>query len=275
MYRWKKKPPASRPTAQHPVTIVSALLNLHREKWPYFRRPFETYLDYAENLLLLNVPLVLYVDQGAESFVSKLRAGKENLTRIKVINVTDLDFHKQYYAQVEEIMSSEEFKQNHALLTHPEGFSPDYNILMNSKLSLLYNATVDNVFSSRYFFWVDMGYGHGDGNVYPKSGNWIPQNIMNYDDRISYIELNPVKYVRTIFDIYKRKVPPFLNGGFFGGSAWSVQEYYWLHREMWDLFLMHGMVDDDQTLAVLCYFKKPSLFNLFEGWWYDAFNMFQ
>lgn len=264
-------------TAHHryPLTIVTSLLNLHREKWRYFSRDLSIYLRYAENLLKLDLPMILFVDESVTNFIHKWRVGKEHITQVVSTNLSSLNLYKKYYKQVQQIMSSQEFKRNHSLLLHPEGFSPEYNILMNSKLSLLYDASVNNSFNSKYFFWIDIGYGHGAGDIFPNNPHWLPRNLMTYSDKITYIELNPIKYLRTIHDIYKQQMPPFLNGGFFGGSLKAVQEYYWLHQDMWHLFLQHGMVDDDQTLAVLCYFAKTSLFNLVKGWWYDAFHLFK
>ena len=34
------------------------------------------------------------------------------------------------------------------------------------------------------------------------------------------------------------------------------------------------MTDDDQTIAVAAVLKRPKLFNLVSGSWYDAFEMF-
>ena len=182
----------------------------------------------------------------------------------------------EYYKDAERvrgIMESDEFKDGHPFITHPEGFSPDYNIMMNSKFALVFEAARMNYFHSDYILWVDMGYGHGN-DVYPRDCNWSPSNIMNDTDKITYIQLNDLAILDNIYDLYKKRMPPFVNGGFFGGSPKAIEEYFYLHKLVFEDMLDKSMVDDDQTVVVACWLKKPSLFNMVEGWWYDAFKLF-
>lgn len=209
-----------------------------------------------------------------KDYVAFLRRGKEHLTRIVVIELSDLEYYA-YYDRIDAVMKSSEFGSDNALLTHPEGFSVEYNILMNSKLSLLHAAAEENHFRSAYFFWVDAGYGHGE-DVFPKSCSWAPWNLMRGgDDRVTYIQLVDLTLIDSVYSIYKQPLPPFINGGFFGGSRKALAEYHFLHRAVFELMLRENMIDDDQTIAVACYFAKPELFNMIPGSWYDAFNMFQ
>ena len=208
-----------------------------------------------------------------KDYVTFLRRGKEHITRIIVVELSQLEYYA-YYDTIRTIMDSAEFNTDNALLTHPEGFSVEYNILMNSKLSLLHTAARENRFRSRYFFWVDAGYGHGK-DVFPKSCSWSPRNIMRHDDdRVTHIELSDLTRIDSVYTIYKRPIPPFINGGFFGGSAKALAEYYQLHKKVFERLLQQNMVDDDQTVAIACYFANPELFNMVPGSWYDAFNMF-
>ena len=221
-------------------------------------------------LVTTHVPVTLQV----RDYVAYLRRGKEHITRIIVVDLSDLEYFA-YKDAITAIMQSVEFGSDNALLTHPEGFSAEYNILMNSKLSLLHSAAEENHFRSAYFFWVDAGYGHGK-DVFPKSCTWAPRNLMRAnDDRVTYIQLVDLTLIESVHSIYKKPLPPFINGGFFGGSQKALDEYYNLHKTVFDDLLRHNMVDDDQTVAVACYFAKPELFNMVPGSWYDAFNMFQ
>lgn len=256
-------------------TIVTALFNIQRENWTSFQRPFEDYLNYSKQLLHMNVPLLAFVDRSVEEFVRYHRRNKEHLTQIIVSSIHELEYYDDYNI-IKEIMDSDEFRDGHAFLNHPEGFSPEYNILMNSKFPMLYEASKLNYFNSTHFYWLDMGYGH-NADIYPNQCDWAPKNLMyntTVGDKITYIQLNPVKWLSNIYEIYKKPVPPFLNGGFFGGSAKAVERYYNVHKEMFKLVLLHRMVDDDQTMAILSVFKERELFNLVDGWWYDAFKLF-
>ena len=254
-------------------TIVTALIDLGREKWPYFQRRFDYYLYYSVQLLRMNVPLVAYVDDRVIDFARHHRRGKEHMTRfIHVANVTELEGYR-HYDRISAIMTSAEFVDANPLLRHPEGFSPEYNVLMNSKLSLLRRATAENRFGTRYFFWTDMAYGHGH-DIYPKSCSWAPRSIMT-GDRITYIELYDLRRISSFRTIYKQKVAPFMNGGFFGGSSAAIDDYYHLYNAVFEDLLDENVVDDDQTVAVACYFRRPQLFNLVTGSWYSTFTLFK
>ena len=170
-------------------------------------------------------------------------------------------------------MGSKEFKSNNPLLKHPEGFSVWYNILMNSKVGLVKRVANENPFRTSYFFWLDFGYGHGN-KVYPKTPRWSPKNIMNNTDKITYIELYETASFHSIDEMYKKAISPVMNGGFFGGHALAIRNYFQFHKQVFTEWLAKKRIDDDQTLALACYLKNPSLFNVVRGGWYDVFKLF-
>ena len=57
-------------------------------------------------------------------------------------------------------------------------------------------------------------------------------------------------------------------------TAKAVEDYFNLHHFVLEDFLAHNMVDDDQTIAVECFLRWPSLFNMVPGEWYDVFKLF-
>ena len=259
--------------ASHDFTIVTALYDLGRETWPHFRRKLSTYLTYSIRLLALDVPLVVYIDERVEPFVRHFRQHFDHITIYKVSELSELPYYAKYRDRMAWVMHTDDFHKNNGLLTHPEGFSPEYNVLMNAKFTMLHDTVHENPFNSSYFYWLDMGYGHGQ-DVYPKYCDWTPKNIMDDLDRITYVAVNNVSTVRSVFQLYKQRVGPGVNGGFFGGSAQAVEDYYKLHHHVLEDFLAHNMVDDDQTIAVECFLRKPSLFNMVPGEWYDVFKLF-
>ena len=224
-------------------------------------------------MLQLEVPVVAYVDKKTEAFVRICRRGKEHLTRIQLVTMADFELYKDY-ARILKVMQSEEFKKDNLLLSHPEGFSPEYNILMNSKFALLRDTARVNPFNSSHFFWLDMGYGHGH-DIYPRDNKWLPMALLrDTSHRITYIAINNLTQVRSIFDIYKKRVGPGVNGGFFGGTKKAVETYYHVHKHVFNEFLRVNMIDDDQTVAVECFLRYPELFNMVRGGWYDLFTLF-
>ncbi len=224
-------------------------------------------------MLSLDVPMVAYTEPKSEAFVRYFRANRDGITDLQLTELKDLEYYKTYWTRIQNAMDSDDFKKDNFLINHPEGFSADYNLLMNAKLSMMYETVNRNPFNTSYFYWLDMGYGHGQ-DVFPKSCNWAPNNIMDNSNKITYIAVNNVSIVQSVLQLYKQKVGPGVNGGFFGGGRQAVESYYQLHKDVVDDFLKHNMIDDDQTVAVECFLRQPNMFNMVPGNWYDVFKLF-
>ena len=257
---------------------MTALFDLGRSSWPHFRRPFYIYLAYAVHLLSLHVPLVIYAEPKLEPFLRYFRNSKPDLTIFVVTDLTQLPFAKAHGRRIADVMRSEKFHRHNYILDHPEGFSAEYNVLMNAKLSMLKDAAKRNDFKTDNYFWIDIGYGHGNHSIFPKSGCWSPQKIIDdgrNDDVITYIAVNDITQVESILQLYKRRIGPGVSGGFFGGPWKALEQYHDLYHEVLEDFLSRDMVDDDQTVALECYLRRPDLFNMVSGGWNDAFRLFQ
>ena len=220
----------------------------------------------------MHVKMVIYVEEKSVPFVIENRQGKECMTDIRRISINELEYYR-HFDRITDIMESPEFIKDHPLLKHPEGFSPLYNIVTNSKIALVHQAALRNIFETNHYFWLDMGYGHG-GALYPQNRTWAPFNIMDGEDKITYIKLNTIESVESVWHIYKQLIRPCVNGAFFGGTKKAIESYYDLHKHTFEECLKHNIMDDDQTMAVFCYMLDSSLFRLIPGDWYDVFNLF-
>ena len=209
--------------------MVTALYDLGRSQWSSFRRSFDVYLSNAIYVLSLDVPIVAFVEPKIVPFIQHFRKTKRHITRIIVSDLRDLEFSKEYYDVIAKVMDSEQFHQDNHILHHPEGFSPEYNVLMNAKMDFLKSAVDSNFFHSSHFFWIDMGYGHGGRDIFPENPCWEPANLIGDTDNITYIAVNDIDEVVDIHQLYKRRVGPGVNGAFFGGSAKAVQDYHDLY----------------------------------------------
>jgi hypothetical protein len=62
---------------------------------------------------------------------------------------------------------------------------------------------------------------------------------------------------------------------FFGGDQQAVLEYYFLYKSVFKIFLYgHNIVDDDQSIATMCFYERPTLFNLVHGGWHGVIKLF-
>ena len=218
--------------------------------------------------------MVIFVEPEFVQTVLSLRQGKLDYTKVIAMSKYDLELY-QFASRVRHVMKSQQFLRGHQLLYHPEGFSPFYNIISNSKVSLVHNVTKDNTFNSDYFYWADFGYGHGNTSLFPKSCSWLPEEIMteSLKDKITYLKIYDAYNIKSTEDFIKLPVESFIAGGFFGGSKVAIENYYKTHRTTFAELLDNNFVDDDQALAAASYFKDPSLFHFVPGSWFDAFKV--
>jgi hypothetical protein len=59
-----------------------------------------------------------------------------------------------------------------------ESYVPEYNILQWSKIHLVNEAMELDPFNTSLFMWLDGGYAHGEGSVYPSDGVWEPSDCL-------------------------------------------------------------------------------------------------
>lgn len=74
-----------------------------------------------------------------------------------------------------------------AMKQHPETCNYKYDLLVNSKPYFLFNASTENPFDSKYFTWIDAGYGHGKEEYFPPEFRWLPVFV---EGKISIIKVN-------------------------------------------------------------------------------------
>lgn len=160
---------------------------------------------------------------------------------------------------------------------HPESFSSEYILLMNSKAHFLREASSRNPFGSKHFFWLDAGYGHGQAQYPPAGTVWSSASLVHnasLDGKITFMKLHNVNLVGVELRHLYRKDIALVVGSFFGGTGPSVNSFYDIYDSVFLNMLKNNYVDDDQTLIVLCYQSHPELFNIIEGDWYDVFVLF-
>ncbi|KAK7475521.1 hypothetical protein BaRGS_00033210 [Batillaria attramentaria] len=262
-------------------TVVTALLDIGRGEWRgkqggKYRRTYDDYLHYMQQLLRLDVNLLLFVDHKARPAVDRGRRGKENHTYVVEVRLEDLPYY-QHRSRVDYIMKSVEFRVGNLLYLDgaPEATVAEYDILVWSKLYFMHEAMQLNHFSNSYFVWLDAGYGHGN-DVYPPDCVWsLPRRLLDNPDKVTIIERLPIEGFRnTTAQLHKKQVAV-LCGGFFAGGKRALERLYAIQNDIISEWLERGIADDEQSVFTVAYFREPELFHLVCGDWYDVFKLFR
>uniref|UniRef100_A0A914HGM0 Uncharacterized protein n=1 Tax=Globodera rostochiensis TaxID=31243 RepID=A0A914HGM0_GLORO len=260
------------------LTVVTALLDIGRDRWTQYGRTLHQYHQFMRNLLQLRVPMIVIVDEKSAEFVHRERARTDLGRWTKVVQLSPQQlplavFQKRISQLMESELAHWRPEWDPAMRTHPEASQAEYVVVVNSKPYFLAQAAADNPFDSEFFVWLDAGYGHGDRSVFPASWKWLPTFPR---DRISTIKLTPPGDLMMRYgleELYRQDVAV-LSGGFLAGDRRAVTRFHREHHRMFLELLEKGRVDDDQTFLVLLVNQHPELFNIVNGDWFDAFQLF-
>ena len=262
---------------------MTAFVDIGRGGWSKYTRSNENYLAYSVRLLHFNVPLILFMESKFIDFVKFHRKGKENITKIVPITIETLEYYK-YYKNISAVLKATQelikLKREDEFITVPEVSSPEYIIVMASKIGLVKQAIEMNPFNSAYFYWIDFGFGR-NSDLFPQTSCWAPRNVMTNPaskDKVIILEMSPIYFpyesfnikamfyylirpkVRTIDDFIKHRGIVFVMGTFFGGAVKAMLEFHALYKQVFERSLAVGFTDDDQTMIALCYLENNDLF---------------
>lgn len=83
-------------------------------------------------------------------------------------------------------LSSQESNDNYAK-GKCEATDPLYDLVTNSKVSLVHRAIEWNAVKTDYIIWLDGGYGHGDRSIYPSDHIWHPKHLLSHPGTLNIV----------------------------------------------------------------------------------------
>lgn len=261
------------------LCYVSAFLDLKRDNWSQFQRTtadyfksFQPMLDQLEKTTDPRYHLVLFIDRKHSSAIPSL----PNLTKIEIDEdwlSTNSVLWKRLPRETE-IVNSDRYKQiiTSANRSHfPEHSNPRYTLINHAKIDFV-NYAIQMKPDCYYFAWVDFGY-----FARPER---VPDNLLDISkfnlQTVNYTLINPITSQDS--DILYTLVcaPERIGGFFFFGNRNVLNKYQQLYHAVHSAFQNAGIVDDDQHIALQCYFHCPELFTLHNlGGWHKALTHFQ
>ena len=262
------------------VSYVTAFLDLQRESWISFSRTFDAYLAAFTPFLSLftgsDSRFIVFIDKRHIHTVQRLVNGTPNILLVE-ISEPFLETHSVLWRrlprELEIIQSEDEYRRwTVHRQRYPENTNPRYTLINHCKIDFV-NLAMEKDIHSEYFCWVDFGY-------FSKPEN-IPTALLDIEkldkEKINYTLVSPVIPEEDRDYIYTLQVAPERIGGFFFfGSRKSMISYQKLYHKVHSKFQTLGIVDDDQHIALQCYFVEPSLFALhYVGGWHKALIAFQ
>lgn len=138
------------------LTLVTGLWNVNRPG-----RDFSHYIENFRKFLEIPVKMFIYIPAEYEYLVWEKRS-REN-THVRLFELDDIknNLYQPFWDKTQEIRTSTEWLnqtgENGWLKNSPQAAIEWYNPIVQSKMFMLHDAKVLNVFDTNYFLWLDAG----------------------------------------------------------------------------------------------------------------------
>ena len=248
-------------------TIVSGLWDIGRPG-----RDFEKhYLPRFSEFLEIDANMILFVPSSLESFVWERRS-KDN-TFIKTFELEDIkNLYSPHWQNTQSIRTSKEWLEitgKHGWLPKsPQAVSEYYNPIVQSKMFMLHDASIYNVFNTDYFYWLDAGI----TITVPKTHlveNKVLDNLNEFSNPFlflsyPYLPTDEVHgYELKFMELMcKGKKIKYVNrGGLFGGTKEMISEANGIYYTLLEQSLGHGKMGTEETIFTIMSYLNPEKYN--------------
>lgn len=248
------------------ITIVSAFFNINRSNWAKFGRSDEQYFEYFKLWGKIKNKLVVYVEtEELKNRIVEFRMSLGLGEKTKVVLVTNYQtIDSDLYDSIKKITMNKEQQEFRTKPKNPEVWNCDYDYIMLLKMWCVQDA-VQKGYANGTVAWVDFGYLHGGkSSIDPKSDfNFLWS--YDFDDKINVFLIQDLDD-KPIFEIVQN-MDTYIMGTILVApdNLWNT---FWLAMRNNMIGLNKcGLVDDDQTIILMCYRENPNLFTVHKSAW--------
>jgi len=234
------------------VTIITAFFDINRKAWKGFERSAEDYFGYFLYWCSIENDLIVYVEsEELKEKILKARESIKHSTEVVVIN----DVLKENASLYESISKTNysTISDFRLLPNNPECNNPVYNYIVTMKCYFMLDA-VARLNLKESICWIDFGFNHG-GKVYKK--DYFNFTLEYYDDKITLFTLFPNEVLAKISPVEQiLKMQTFVQGSCVIGPVDVMKKF------LQDMLISQtelndcGLMDDDQVLFLMSYFKN-------------------
>ena len=243
------------------ISIVTAFFDIGRKDWKGFERDNSTYANYFKFWARVKNHLIVYTEPKMAEQVKKIRADYGLLDKTTVIVIKDVrKLDEPIYNLICDVLSNKltvKFRRHPWM---PECCNPLYNYIMYMKTYFLNDAINNGLTKNNMVAWVDFGFNHG-GATYPNSEEFstilTDNNLNNKIHLFSVDKLDDT----PIFEIV-RNMHTYIAGAVMIAPSNMWKNLADLYKQATISLAQCGFSDDDQTLAVMAYRAKPTLFEI-------------
>jgi hypothetical protein len=248
------------------LTLVSGLWNIQREG-----RSFDHYIENFKKFLDIPVNMFLYLPKDLEYLVWQNSNRNKTNTHVKIFELEDIkNLYGPFWDSTQAIRTNPSWYNQTGetgwLVNSPQAVNEWYNPIVQSKMFMLHDAKLMNVFNNDYFIWLDAGI---TNTVYEKffTENHCLDKIIDHLDTFLFLSY-PYQTQTEIhgFDFsamnrYARtRVNYVCRGGLFGGHKDVLSEanavYYTLLKDSLD----NGYMGTEESIFSIMSHLEPNIY---------------
>jgi O-methyltransferase len=252
------------------ITLVTGLWDLRREDLTEgWSRPFDShYLKKFEELLKVDVNMIIYGDKELEKFVWERR--KKNNTQF-VHRELSWFKNNDYFEKIQKIRNNESwYSQSGWLSESTQAKLEYYNPLVMSKMFLLHDAKILDMFQSEYMYWIDAGISNTVSLGYFTHDN-VLEKISSKVENFTFVcfpyeannEIHGFSYPK-INDYAGEDVKLVGRGGFFGGKKDFISAANTIYYELLFKTLNDGYMGTEESIFSIMVYKHGRNIQYFE-----------
>jgi len=240
------------------ISIVTAFYDIGRGDWTpdkglphYLQRSTDTYIERFTHLTKLDNELIVVTTPDIGKRL------KEISEKVKIIEYDPFNDFSTHTSKIIGIQESVNFKQmiHPSQVKNPEYWSQKY-VLVNLLKSHFVNMAIDaGLVSNNLAAWLDFGYCRGEHTL-PKSLKWS----YNFDPtKIHLFAYKDLDKQNTLQNIIATNDVHILGAKIVAHKKmWPVMEHKMFGA--FDLLYANKLMDDDQTMMLICATQNPELF---------------
>ena len=258
-------------SVEHPsvenLTVVTGLWNIAREG-----RDFSHYIEHFKRFLDIPVKLFIYLPKDLEYIVWENPMRTKQNTHVRSFELSDIksNFYATFWDKTQEIRTSSEWMNKtgeHGWLKHsPQAVNEWYNPIVQSKMFMLHDAKVMDVFNTEYFIWLDAGI---TNTVYEKffTENNCLEKIIPYLSSFLFLsypyeasnEIHGFDFA-SMNNIAKTSVKYVCRGGLFGGHKDCITQANATYYTLLDSTLKRNLMGTEESIFSIMAHLEPHVY---------------
>lgn len=250
------------------ITLVTAFYDIGRADWStnveknggplphYLQRSVDKYLEHFSRMCEIETEIVVYTSADMVKKISSVSP------KVKVVEYNYFIEKKDLREKIQEIQSSESFVKriNPYQVKNPEYWSKDYVGVTSLKAFYINDAFEKGLITNDWAAWIDFGYCRDNDHI-PSSKKWEYDFTPGKMHFFNYRDPEIVKSQEQIQLAVLNNIVYIIGGVFVGErEQWCMLKTH-MEKSL-DILMSNNLVDDDQGLLLMSYFRNPEKYEL-------------